>query len=63
MLARVNEEYAFRVLDTAQPPNRRSAPRRRQIVMFAFLFGAFLASFVVALQWAIRDKRLETVQK
>ena len=63
MLARVNEEFAFRVLDTAQPPNNRSAPRRRQIVMFAFLFGAFLASFAIALQWAIRDKRLDTVQK
>jgi len=63
MMARVNDEFAFRVLDSAQPPNQRSAPRRRQIVMFAFLFGAFLASFAVAAQWAIRDKRLETVQK
>jgi uncharacterized protein involved in exopolysaccharide biosynthesis len=63
MMARVNEEFAFRVLDTAHPPNTRSAPRRRQIVMFAFLFGAFLASFAVALRWAIRDKRLETVQQ
>jgi LPS O-antigen subunit length determinant protein (WzzB/FepE family) len=63
MLARVNDEFAFRVLDSAQPPNYRSAPRRRQIVMFAFIFGAFLSSFAVALQWALRDKRLETVQK
>jgi uncharacterized protein involved in exopolysaccharide biosynthesis len=63
MLARVNEEFAFRVLDMAQPPNYRSAPRRRQIVSFAFLFGGFLASFVVALRWAIRDKRLDTAPR
>jgi uncharacterized protein involved in exopolysaccharide biosynthesis len=63
MLARVNEEFAFRVLDTAQPPNYRSAPRRRQIVMFAFLFGGFVASFVVALRWAIRDKRLDAARR
>jgi uncharacterized protein involved in exopolysaccharide biosynthesis len=58
MLARVNDEFAFRVLDPAQPPNWRSAPRRTQIVAFAFLTGVFLASFIVALRWAIRDKRL-----
>jgi uncharacterized protein involved in exopolysaccharide biosynthesis len=59
MLARVNDEFAFRVLDAAQPPNRRSSPRRTQIVAFATLTGVFLASFVVALRWAVRDKRLD----
>ena len=63
MMARVNEEFAFRVIDPAQPPNYRSAPRRRQIVSFAFLFGAFLGAFGVALQWAIRDRRLDPVPK
>jgi uncharacterized protein involved in exopolysaccharide biosynthesis len=63
MMARVNEEFAFRVIDLAQPPNYRSAPRRRQIVSFAFVFGAFLGSFAVALQWAIRDRRLDRVPK
>jgi uncharacterized protein involved in exopolysaccharide biosynthesis len=57
MLARVNDEFAFRVLDPAQPPNWRSAPRRTQIVAFSFLTGAFLASFIVALRWVARDKR------
>jgi uncharacterized protein involved in exopolysaccharide biosynthesis len=62
MLARVNTEFAFRVLDPAQPPNWRSAPRRTQIVAFAFLTGAFLSSFIVALRWATRDKRRAAVK-
>jgi uncharacterized protein involved in exopolysaccharide biosynthesis len=47
MLARVNTEFAFRIIDPAQPPNYRSRPRRTQIVAFAFVAGAFLASFAV----------------
>ena len=47
MLAGVNPEFAFRIIDSAQPPNHRSRPRRTQIVVFAFVAGAFLASFAV----------------
>jgi uncharacterized protein involved in exopolysaccharide biosynthesis len=63
MLARVNNEFAFRVLDSAQPPNWRSSPRRTQIVAFATLTGLFIASFVVALRWAVREKRLDSVRR
>lgn len=47
MLAGVNPEFAFRIIDSAQPPNHRSRPRRTQMVVFAFVAGAFLASFAV----------------
>lgn len=47
MLAQGNKEYAFRVIDPAQPPKRRSRPRRTLIVASAVFAGGFLALIVV----------------
>ncbi len=43
MLAKGNEEFAFRVIDPASPPKRRSHPKRALTVVAAFLMGAFLS--------------------
>jgi uncharacterized protein involved in exopolysaccharide biosynthesis len=56
MLARVNSEFAFRIIDPAQPPNHRSRPRRTQIVVFAFVAGAFLTSFALVAYRIIRPR-------
>ncbi|MFK8016102.1 MAG: Wzz/FepE/Etk N-terminal domain-containing protein [Gammaproteobacteria bacterium] len=49
MLARGNKEFAFRVIDPAQPPKRRSKPRRTLIVASAVVVGGFLAILLVFL--------------
>jgi uncharacterized protein involved in exopolysaccharide biosynthesis len=49
MLARGNEEFAFRVIDRAHVPKTRFKPRRRLIVILAtFLGGMFAVLFVLA---------------
>ncbi len=49
MLARGSDEYAFRVLDTAVPPERASFPNRRVwTVLGALLGGMAVAIFVLA---------------
>jgi uncharacterized protein involved in exopolysaccharide biosynthesis len=52
MLANVRDEYAFKVIDPAVPPEEHSKPRRILIIMFGFLAGlmfgmltAFLRSY------------------
>lgn len=47
MLARGNEEFAFRVIDRAEPPKLRSWPRRALIVVLSIILGGILAVFVV----------------
>jgi len=41
MLAQGTDEYAFRVIDRAQPPARPVKPRRTAFVLAAFIFGLF----------------------
>jgi uncharacterized protein involved in exopolysaccharide biosynthesis len=43
MLAQGTDEYAFRVIDRAQPPARPFKPRRTAFVLSAFIFGLFVA--------------------
>jgi uncharacterized protein involved in exopolysaccharide biosynthesis len=47
MLARGNEEFAFRVIDSAQIPKERSRPNRILIVVSSVLLGGFLSVVVV----------------
>lgn len=54
MLARVNEEFAFRVIDTAEAPKRRFWPKRTQIVMLAVVIGALLSSLFVLVRHVAR---------
>jgi len=48
MLAQGTEEYAFRVIDRAQPPAKPAKPRRTAFVLATFFFG-FFGSIAVAL--------------
>jgi len=47
MLARGNEEFAFKVIDSAVPPKGPIQPKRGLIVVLSFLAGLFLAFFII----------------
>jgi uncharacterized protein involved in exopolysaccharide biosynthesis len=55
MLARGTNEYAFRVIDLAEPPIKAAKPRRSVIVVVTVLASAFLSVLTVLLVHAIRD--------
>jgi LPS O-antigen subunit length determinant protein (WzzB/FepE family) len=61
MLAKGNEQFAFRIVDSAQVPKRRSSPKRALIVVSATLLGGFLAVFFVLLRYGVvrRDTPVE----
>jgi len=57
MLARGNEEFAFKVIDPATPPKQRDAPKRALIAIVATLAGGFLGLLAVFLRKAVRERR------
>ena len=57
MLARGNEQFAFKVIDPATPPKHRDAPKRSLIAIVATLAGGFLGLLAVFLRKAIRERR------
>ena len=54
MLARGNDEYAFRIIDQAEPPRKRSRPRRTLIVVSVFVVSGMLSLLVVFIRGAFR---------
>jgi uncharacterized protein involved in exopolysaccharide biosynthesis len=50
MLARGKEEFSFRIIDPAEPPNESFRPMRALIVGFAFVFGVMVAFGFVAIR-------------
>jgi uncharacterized protein involved in exopolysaccharide biosynthesis len=56
MLARGNEEFAFKVIDRAVPPKQRDAPKRALISIVSLLAGGFLGILVVFLRKAIANR-------
>jgi len=56
MLARGNEEFAFKVIDRAVPPKQRDAPKRALILIVSLLAGGFLGLLVVFLRKAIANR-------
>lgn len=58
-LARVNEEYAFKVIDPAVPPENRVHPRRGLMVLLGLLFGGVSAVFLVMVRQAIARSRVQ----
>ena len=56
MLARGNEEFAFKVIDKATPPKQREAPKRSLIAVVATLAGGFLGILAVFLRQAWRNR-------
>ena len=57
MLARGNEQFAFKVIDPATPPKQRDAPKRALVAIVATLAGGFLGLLAVFLRKAIRERR------
>lgn len=49
MVANIKEEYGFRVLDPAVPPEQRERPRRKLVVVTSFLLGVLVASGAIML--------------
>jgi uncharacterized protein involved in exopolysaccharide biosynthesis len=47
MLARGSEDFSFRIVDPATPPDRRARPKRTLIVVSAVFLGGVLALLVV----------------
>jgi uncharacterized protein involved in exopolysaccharide biosynthesis len=56
MLARGNEEFAFKVIDRATPPKKRDTPKRALIAIVSLLTGGFLGILVVFLRKAIANR-------
>ncbi len=54
MLARGNDEFAFRIIDPPEPPDRRARPRRTLLVMTTFVIAGMLSIFVVFVRNALR---------
>lgn len=57
MLARVNQEFAFRVIDRADPPKWRSRPARVQLAALATVVGLIFGSLFVLARNALRGDR------
>ena len=55
MLARGNEEFAFKVIDEAVAPKRRDSPQRVLVVAVAFFAGAILSVLVLLVRGALRS--------
>lgn len=47
MLARGKREFAFQIIDSAEPPKWRQRPKRTQIVVVATAFGGMLGVLIV----------------
>ena len=56
LLARGNDQFAFKVIDPATPPKRRESPKRTLIVAVAALAGGFLGILFVFLRQALRNR-------
>jgi len=59
MIANVRDEFAFKIIDPAVPPEKKIKPKRAMIVMLGFIGGAFLGLCAVFIRSAI-DKSRET---
>jgi len=57
MLARGNEEFAFRVIDRAEAPKERSKPNRILLVAFAVIVGGMISMFIVLIRHVIRKNK------
>lgn len=56
MLARGNEEFAFKVIDQAVAPKQRDAPKRVLVILVALFAGGFLSVVTLVVRRAIRGK-------
>jgi len=62
MLANTQEQFAFRVLDAASPPDKKAKPRRSLIVILSTFVAGFLAVIAAFIQEGVQ-KRRQNVEK
>jgi uncharacterized protein involved in exopolysaccharide biosynthesis len=56
MLARGNPEFAFRVIDPAKPPRKRSEPQRVRVVVMSTILGFAVSIAMILIVPAIRAR-------
>jgi LPS O-antigen subunit length determinant protein (WzzB/FepE family) len=56
MLARGNEDFAFRIIDEASPPKVRVRPKRALIAVIGTFLGGVLGVFGVLTVHAMRSR-------
>jgi LPS O-antigen subunit length determinant protein (WzzB/FepE family) len=56
MLAKGNEEFAYRVVDPAEVPKLRDWPRRSLIVVIATMLGGILGLLIVLVRHAFASR-------
>ncbi|TVP52982.1 MAG: LPS O-antigen length regulator [Halomonadaceae bacterium] len=56
MLAELDAEFAFKVIDPPVVPEERSAPNRALIVILAVMLGGMLSTFAVLVAYALRQR-------
>ncbi|MDC1208354.1 Wzz/FepE/Etk N-terminal domain-containing protein [Litorivicinus sp.] len=61
MLAEVNADYVFQVIDPPQVPERQVSPKRAHIVILSTLVGGMIGVLIVLISSAVRRWRAETV--
>ncbi len=61
MLANTREQYAFRVLDSAEPPDKKARPKRTLIVVLTAFVAGFLAVIFVFVREGVRARSREAV--
>lgn len=57
MLANTQEEYAFRVIDSAFVPEEKIKPKRSLIIVLGFVIGGIFGVFIAIIKRAIHVKR------
>ncbi len=57
MVASTREEYAFKVIDPAIPPEEKAKPKRRQLVVLAFVGGLIAAIIIAFFLQNLRNRR------
>jgi uncharacterized protein involved in exopolysaccharide biosynthesis len=55
-LAKARQEFAFRVIDRAVPPEERSHPKRKIVVALSLLVGIFMGGFLTLILESYADR-------
>lgn len=58
MLASVNDEFAFKVIDPAVVPEEKDQPKRSIIVAISFMLGGILSILIVLIRYVNRQKKI-----
>jgi LPS O-antigen subunit length determinant protein (WzzB/FepE family) len=56
MLARGNEEFAFKIIDSASPPKLRDSPRRSLIAILSAFFGVLVGVLIALSRNALKTR-------